>query len=161
MWDSSAILKLASTSSALPWTPRPVDKFLAKMLAAWSKGNEALWVVEQLVNHGPGFQVTCLKLELRDMRQQMRDLEETLNKASKFVVELSSYVSNLPTAPGGTSSGSVPQAEFLAFKEAHAQLLASIRQELKGGSIKIGGIIFDSKDAYIAFAREHLMRKLT
>ncbi len=104
-----------------------VDKLLAETLAAWSKGNKAFRVVEQLVNHGPGSQVTHLKLELRDMGQQMRDLEETLNKASKFVVELSSYISNLPTAPGGTSSGLVPQAEFFAFKEAHAQSLASIR----------------------------------
>ncbi len=90
-------------------------------------------MVEQLVNHRPGSHVTRFKSELRDMAQQMRDLEETLDKASKFVVELSSYVSSLPTAPGGTSSGLVPQAEFLAFKEAHVQLLASIHQELKEG----------------------------
>ncbi len=40
-------------------------------------------------------------------------------------------------------------------------MLASICQELKGGGIKIGGIIFDSEDVRIAFAREYLTRELT
>jgi hypothetical protein len=119
MWDELGDLKayLGNYSTALDSKAKGsrVDKLLAKTLAAWSKGNEALRVVEQLVNHGPDSQGTRLELELRDMAQWMRDLEETIDKASKFVVELSSYLLNMPTAPGGTSSGLVPQAEFLAL----------------------------------------------
>ena len=39
--------------------------------------------------------------------------------------------------------------------------MASIRQELKGGGITLGGVKFDGKDACIAFAREHLTGDLT
>ena len=39
--------------------------------------------------------------------------------------------------------------------------MASIRQELKGGGIKLGGVEFDGKDACIAFAMEHLTGDLT
>ena len=39
--------------------------------------------------------------------------------------------------------------------------MASIRQEIKGGGITLGGIEFDGKDACIAFAREHLTGDLT
>ncbi len=91
------------------------------------------------MNHGPGSQAATLKLELRDMAQRMRGLEETLDKASNFVVELSAYVSKFPTAPAGSRAGSVPPEEFWAFKEAHAQSPASICQELKGGALRLEG----------------------
>ena len=78
-------------------------------------------------------------------------------------MELSTYVANLPpSVPPGSSLGSVSPVEFRTFKEAHAQLLASIQQDLKGGVIKIGGTIFDSKEVCIAFACcDHLTQELT
>ena len=39
--------------------------------------------------------------------------------------------------------------------------MASIWQELKGGAIEIGGIVFNGEEACITFAREHLMQELT
>jgi hypothetical protein len=51
--------------------------------------------------------------------------------------------------------------EFLAFKQSHAQSLAAICQDLKGGAIKIGGFMFDGEDACVAFARAHMMNKMT
>ena len=39
--------------------------------------------------------------------------------------------------------------------------MASIRQELKGGGIMLGGIEFVGKEACIAFAREHPTGDLT
>jgi len=59
------------------------------------------------------------------------------------------------------STGSVPLEVFQSFKAAHDDSLATIRQELKGGAIEIGGIVFNGEDACIAFAREHLTRELT
>ena len=47
------------------------------------------------------------------------------------------------------------------FKAAHDDSLATIRQELKGGAIEIGGFVFNGEDACIAFARDHLTRELT
>ncbi len=107
-----------------------VNKLLAETSVAWSKGNEALWLVEQLVNHRPGSWVTRLKLELRDMVQRMRDLEETLDKAYKCVVELSSYFSNLPTALGGQAlhwSHNHKQSSSLSRRPMHSCLLLSVR----------------------------------
>jgi hypothetical protein len=90
------------------------------------------------------------------------EMEATLHKASSFVMDLSAYVSTLPTSQGPTSSSvTVPMEDFLAFKVAHAQSLASIWQDLKGGAIKIGGVTFDGKDACVTFAREHMMREPT
>ena len=85
---------------------------MAETSAAWHKGNEYVWVVEQLVYHGPGSQITTLKIELRHMDRQMRGLEEILDKAFNFMVKLSDYVSKLPTAPGGINLGLVPSEEF-------------------------------------------------
>jgi len=69
----------------------------------------------------------------------MRGLEETLDKASQFVMEPIVYVATLPSAPSGTSLGLVPPEEFHAFKEAHTQSLASIWQELRGGALRLEG----------------------
>ena len=58
-------------------------------------------------------------------------LEETLNKASKIVVQLSKYVLNLNVADTASSAGAVPQEEFQAFQMAQAESLVAICQELK------------------------------
>ena len=47
------------------------------------------------------------------------------------------------------------------FKASQEQAIASIRQELKGGGVTMGGQVFDRKDSCVAFAREHLSGDLT
>jgi hypothetical protein len=97
------------------------------------------------------------------MSTKVVELEATLEKASSFVIDLSAYISSLPTQQGLTmgQGGMVPMEEFLAFKEAHAQSLASIQQDLKGGSIDIGGITFEGKDSCVAFAWVYMTNERT
>jgi hypothetical protein len=69
-------------------------------------------------------------------------------------------------APGSgsgvpTPGAGITAADLLTFKAMQAQAVVSIRQELKGGGITLGGVEFDGKDACIAFAREHLTGDLT
>ncbi len=83
-------------------------------------------------------------------------LRGTLEKASKFIKELSEYVSKLPAPGTSVPMGGIPQEDYLAFKASQMQAIASIREELKGCGIELGGFAFDGEDASIAFAREHL-----
>ena len=71
-------------------------------------------------------------------------------------------MSTLSGGMSAASTGSVLLEVFQSFKAAHDDSLATIvRQELKGGAIEIGGIVFNGEDACIAFACEHLTRELT
>ena len=93
------------------------------------------------------------------MAARMKTLEATLEKASKFVVDLSEYVSTIGAlAPFTSMAGGqqVQPSEFELFKKTCEMALASMRQELKGEGIEVGGIMFEGEDACIAFAREHL-----
>ena len=76
-------------------------------------------------------------------------------------MNLSTHVSTLSGSGLTASTGAVPLEVFQLFKAAHNDSLASIRKGIKGGAIKIGGIVFNGEDACIAFAREHLTRELT
>ena len=126
--------------------------------------NEAVQAVEQLANMGGHFKVSLLESQLVSMMAKVAKLETTLNKATSFVVDLSTYNSSLPVHQAGTptSLGAiVTLKEFLAFKAAQSQSLASIWQDLKGGAIEIGGVVFYGKDACMAFACTHMTREPT
>ena len=85
-----------------------------------------------------------------------------MEKASEFCLNLGTHVSTLSGSGGSASStGSVPLEVFQSFKAAHDDSLVTIRQELKGEAIKIGGFVFNGEDACIVFAREHQTRELT
>jgi hypothetical protein len=115
--------------------------------------------VEHLVNLGGATKVVVLEREFVAMAAHMKTLEATLEKASKFVVDLSEYVSTLgASAPFASVAGGqqVQPSEFESFKKTCKMAFASLRQELKGGGIEVGGIVFEGEDACITFAREHL-----
>jgi len=140
-----------------------VDGLVMDTNACYAKSAEACRAVEQLVTFGSISKVAALEHELREMSARIRVLEVTLDRASKLVEDLSTYVVNLAgSGPGGPASRiGVPAEEYLTFKASQEQAMASIRQELKGGGITLGGFEFDGKDACIAFAREHLTGDLT
>ena len=131
--------------------------------ACYNKSVEACRAVKQLVTFGSISKVVALEHELREMSARTRVLETTLDRASMLVEDLSTYVVNLagPGSRVAASGGGVPAEEYLAFKASQEQAMASIRQELKGGGITLGGVEFDGRDACIAFAREHLIGDLT
>jgi hypothetical protein len=124
-----------------------------------AKSAEACRAVEHLVNLGGATKVVKLEREFVAMATRMKTLEETLEKASKFVVDLSEYVSTLgASAPFASVAGGqqVQPSEFELFKKTCEMAFASMRQELKGGGIEVRSIVFEGEDACIAFAREHL-----
>ena len=47
-------------------------------------------------------------------------------------------------------------SEFESFKKTCKMAFALMCQELKGGGIEVGGIVFEGEDTCTAFAREHL-----
>jgi hypothetical protein len=140
-----------------------VDGLVTDTTACYDKSAEACRAVEQLVTFGSISKVMALEHELREVSARTRVLESTLDRASKLVEDLSAYVVNLAGSGLGVAASGVgvPAEEYLAFKASQEQAMASIRQEIKGGGITLGGIEFDGKDACIAFAREHLTGDLT
>jgi len=102
-----------------------------------------------------------LNEDLKHLSARIQKLEDTMEKASEFCLNLSSHVSTLSVSGSAASTGSVPIEDFQKFKAAHDDSLATMWQELKVGAIKIGGVIFNGENACIAFAREHLVRELT
>ncbi len=111
--------------------------------------------MDQLVNMGSITKIVTLEQELWEMALRTRILEDTLKKALAFILELSEYVSKLPGLGTPVPMGGISQEDYRALKASQMQAIDSIRQELKGGGIELGGFAFDGEDAYIAFAREH------
>jgi hypothetical protein len=108
--------------------------------------------------------VSLLGSQLASMMAKVSQLETTLDKAASCVMDSSAYVSSLPpphTGAAASSGATVPLEEFLAFKEAHAQSLAAIQQDLKVGAIVVGGVTFDGEEACVAFAHAHMPREPT
>jgi hypothetical protein len=141
-----------------------VDHLFTDTRAAWGKSNEAIRAVEQLANMGGHLKVSLLESQLALMTAKVSQLETTLNKATSSVMDLSIYVLSLPPPHTGVAASlgaTVPLEEFLAFKEAHAQSLAAIWQDLKGGAVVVGGVTFDGEEACVAFACAHMPREPT
>jgi hypothetical protein len=143
--------KLASKAS----TSR-VNGLILDMNACYAKSLEACRAVDQLVNLGSITKIVTLVQEVWEMALRTRILEDTLKKALAFVLELSEYVSKLLALGTPVPMGGIPQEDYQTFKASQTQAIVSIRQELKGGGIELGGFAFDGEDACIAFAREHL-----
>jgi hypothetical protein len=129
--------------------------------AIWSKCDEAVRAVKQLTTVSRSAKVSVLEAQLAAMTSKVTALEATLDKATTFMMDFSSYVTTLPQVSTTNPGASVPREEFLAFKEAHAQSLALIRQDMKGGAITIGGFTFNGEDSCVAFARAHMTNKPT
>jgi hypothetical protein len=94
--------------------------------------------VVYLVTLGSISKVAGLEHELRGMASQTKAFEETLEKASEFVVKLSEYVSALGGPGTAAPGGGIPPAEYFIFKASQEQAIDSICQELKGGGVTLG-----------------------
>jgi hypothetical protein len=131
-----------------------VGQILTKAMAAWNKAVSAKGLADQLVTMGGVGRIAELNEDLKALSGRIHLLEGTREMA--FCLNLSQHVSSLSGGGSAASAGSVSLKEFLKFKAAHDNSLATIRQELKGGAIKIGEFDFNGEEACIAFVREHL-----
>ena len=138
-----------------------LDGLFVDSRATWNKCEAAARAVEQLTTVGGSSKVNLLESQLASMSSKVLDLEATLDKATNFMMDLSSYVSTLPQTAGSQSGSSVSQEEFLAFRESHAQSLAAIRQDMKGGTVTVGGFTFEGEESCVAFARAHMTSEPT
>ena len=119
-----------------------VDGLVTDTNACYDKSAEACCAVEQLVTLGSILKVVALEHELWDMGARTRILESTLDRASRLMEDLSTYVADLAAGFGSgvpTPGVGVAAAYFLTFKATQEQAVASIRQELKGGDYAGGG----------------------
>ncbi len=138
-----------------------VGLILTQAKAMWNKAAADESLVDQLITVGGTGRITELNKDLKHLTARIRKLEDTMEKASEFCLNLSRHMSTLSGSGSAASAGSVPIEDFQKFMAAHDDSLATIWQELKGRAIEIGGFNFNGEDACIAFAREHLTQELT
>ena len=164
-WDKLRALECASLQDRLVLATKADDSkvglILTQATAVWNNAAVAESLADQLVALGGTGRITELNEDLKQLSMRIQKLEDTMEKASEFCLNLSTHVSTLSGSGLTASTGAVPLEVFQLFKAAHNDSLASIRKGIKGGAIKIGGIVFNGEDACIAFAREHLTRELT
>jgi len=164
LWQSMGTLEEASTQQLerLGTHQAKLDGLFVDSRATWNKCDAAARAVEQLTNLSGSSKVTLLESQLASMTSKVVELEATLDKATSFMMDLSSFVvTNLPQAAGPQQGSSVSREEFLSFTESHAQSLASIRQDMKGGTVTVGGFTFEGEESCVAFARAHMTSEPT
>ena len=127
----------------------------AKAEAAGARAETAALAVElrQLRTAGSGSlaMMDGLRQELRDATADRASLEDT-------VLALATAVNGLIGQAGRSSSNSSTDVEELLAAHASAVngRLDSIRQEMKGGGITVGGVTFSGQEAAMDWARIHL-----
>ena len=102
---------------------------------------------------GAGGEVDALRHEVRGLKAERADMEATV------LVLTSAVTSLMEAAANGPSSGpdhSHLEARFAAHDVAVNGRLDSLRQEMKGGGITVGGVTFTGRDAAMDWARIHM-----
>ena len=149
--DKLRALECAVAQNGLDLTSKADDSkvglILTQATAAWNKAVAAESLADQLVAMGGTGRIIELNEDLKKLSTRIRELEDMMEKASEFCLNLSTHMSTLSGGGPAASTGSVPLEVFQSFKAAHDDSLATIRQELKGRAIKIGGVIFNGEDA--------------
>jgi len=138
-----------------------VGLILTQAMAVWNKAAPAESLADQLIAMGSTGRIAELNEDLKQLSACIWKLEDTIEKASEFCLNLNAHVTTLSGSGSAVSVGLVPIEDFQKFKAAHSDSLATIWQELKGGAIEIGGVIFNGEDACIAFGHKHVTRDLT
>ena len=103
--------------------------------------------------------VEAIRRELQLAKAERGELEATVLTLTSAVTGLMQSVA-AGVGPGSSSHGGVDlpalELRLKAQEEAVNGRLDSIRQEMKGGGVKIGGVNFTGKEAAMGWARLHL-----
>ena len=75
-------------------------------------------MVDQLVAMGGTGRITELIEDLKQLSTRIRKIEDTMEEASEFCLNLSAHVSTLTGSGSATSTGSVPLEVFQSFEVA-------------------------------------------
>ena len=101
---------------------------------------------------------TCTAATVDGLRRELQEVKADRNTLEDTVLAIASAVNGLIGQMG--QSGGQPAEDVDARLEAHAAAvngrLDSIRQEMKGGGITVGGVVFSGQEAAMDWARIHL-----
>ena len=95
--------------------------------------------------------VEGFRLELREVKADREALEDTVLAVATAVNGLIGQLGQLAGQPSGDVD-----ARMTAHVEAVNGRLDSIRQEMKGGGITVGGVVFSGQEAAMDWARIHM-----
>ena len=102
---------------------------------------------------GHGGDVDALRREVRGLKTERADLESTILALTSAVTGLMEVATN---GPSPSPDQSYLEARFTAYDAAINGRLDSLRQEMKGGGITVGGVAFSGREAAMDWARIHL-----
>ena len=102
---------------------------------------------------GHGGDVDALRREVRGLQTERADLESTVLALTSAVTGLMEAVTN---GPSPSPDQSYLEGRFTAYDAAISGRLDSLRQEMKGGGITVGGVVFSGREAAMDWARIHL-----
>jgi hypothetical protein len=102
---------------------------------------------------GNGGDVASLRREVLGLRAERADLESTVLALTDAVTSLMEGAASGPSSPTDTS---YLDARLTAYDAAINGRLDSLRQEMKGGGITIGGVAFAGRASAMDWARIHL-----
>ena len=129
-WDKLRVLEHAVVQDRLVLATKADDSkvglILTQATAAWNKAAAAESSADQLVAMGGTGRITELNEDLKQLSTCIHKLEDTMEKASEFCLNLSAHVSMLSGSGSAASTGSVPLEVFQSFKAARGDSLATI-----------------------------------
>ena len=102
---------------------------------------------------GHGGDVDALRREVRGLKTERADLESTVLALTNAVTGLLEAATSGPSYSPDTSH---IDARLTAYDAAINGRLDSLRQEMKGGGITVGGVVFAGRKAAMDWARIHL-----
>ena len=98
-WDKLHTLEHAVTQNGLDLTSKADDSkvglILTQATAVWNKAVMAESLADQLVARGGTGRIIELNEDLKKLSTRIRELEDTMEKASEFCLNLSTHVSTL------------------------------------------------------------------
>ena len=121
-WDKLCALEHAVVQDRLGLATKANDSkvgmILTQATATWNKATVTESLVDQLVAMGGTGRITELIEDLKQLSTRIRKIEDTMEKASEFCLNLSAHVSTLTGSGSAASTGSVPLEVFQSFKVA-------------------------------------------
>ena len=100
-----------------------------------------------------GGKVDALRREVQVLKEERADLESTVLALTNAVTGLLEAATSGPLSSPDTS---YIDARLTAYNAAINGRLDSLRQEMKGGGITVGGVVFAGRKAAMDWARIHL-----
>ena len=100
-----------------------------------------------------GGKVDALRREVQVLKEERADLESTVLALTNAVTGLLEAATSGPLSSPDTS---YIDARLTAYDAAINGRLDSLRQEMKGGGITVGGVVFAGRKAAMDWARIHL-----